>query len=203
MKKAMCDISSRIELLPDCLRRIRTEFQLHINETLCRGNVIGLFPNPSFGEDYCGIWIREPVSAVAFSSIEGMIPEPYSEVLKVSNGLQCYALRLYGAFSSQELSDGHDLATANYFWRGEFVGYGDSTMIGGGYYSFSENFGLFMDKNGKVSSFLKRNKYAIGNWSTLDEFITDQYESLRDIELKIFQSLFDSTEVYQSRSVSE
>ncbi|WP_309383702.1 hypothetical protein [Cerasicoccus frondis] len=178
-----------IENVPESLGYLKSVLSEFQNEVVVLEEGMGLFPNPEFGTDYYSIFLRRPPSKQGLDLVSGNIPDSYLRILRFYNGLKFFSLKLYGTYSHQERSDGHDLVTANTYWVGEYVGFDDGVMIGGGIASFDESFGLFMYRNGSLKLFLKGQKKPSGIWESLDSFFHEKHNELAKTEYDIHEEL--------------
>jgi hypothetical protein len=181
--------SDVIARLPHALNYIKEILGTNLSRTVLLNAGMGFLPNPNFGEDYCSIIIKDPVKLKALSCVIDKIPESYVNILKTANGLKFFSLRLYGAYADGDFTDGHDLATANSYWIGEYRGYGTSVMIGGGFLSFDDSFALFMREDGNVAMFSKTHQNPLSEWQGLDSFIASNHAFLQKTEEEVHSAL--------------
>jgi hypothetical protein len=114
----------------------------------------------------------------------------YREILAAANGCYAFGLSLYGIPPSMmEKQPGLnrskaqclDIGSANLHWKSEFPDQEERFHFGSRHYSYTQNSGYFMDRQGKVIAVLKTGE-VVGEWSEFREFLRDELTAAQRYE---------------------
>jgi hypothetical protein len=119
------------------------------------------------------------------------VPTVYKEILSVTNGVHAFGLSLYGIPPSMmQKTPGLnrskvqclDVGSANLDWKIGFPGQEEGFHFGGRHYSYTQNSGYFMDRNGKIVAVLKTGE-VVGAWSDFQGFLRDELAAAERYEI--------------------
>lgn len=77
-----------------------------------------------------------------------------------------------------------DIGTADQLWSAEYLGAESQFHFGSRAYSYSENVGYFLDKDGTIRA-LRKSGRTVGEWSELKSFFRDELAASEKVEEKV------------------